>query len=104
MIMRQENRDTGELLQLLKLSYANRRAMINGRATCSEVRQQYPGLFTVDGIIADHAEMVQQPYTFHFMPSFRRQLSVTSSSVMPLSEKVAVQSKRKTTDGYHFTF
>ena len=62
-IMRKDKRDIGELLNLLQSTYANRRAMINGRATCSEVCQKFPGLFTVEGIISDYAEMVQQPYS-----------------------------------------
>lgn len=88
-IMRQDKRDVGELLNLLQLTYANRRAMINGRATCSEVRQKFPGLFTVEGIISYYAEMVQQQYSHHFMPALKMQLSVTALSVMLLTEKLA---------------
>ena len=88
-IMRKDKRDIGELLNLLQSTYANRRAMINGRATCSEVCQKFPGLFTVEGIISDYAEMVQQPYSHHLMPALKRQLSVTALSVMQLTEKLS---------------
>jgi len=90
-IVRSEDvsRDESRLMELLRKTFANRRILINERATCSDVRQEYPGLFTKIGLLTDYTEMTHQRFTQCLMPSLRRNLSAVAASVMTLTERSA---------------
>jgi len=71
-------------------------AKVNQKATCSEVWQKYPGLFTVTSLLADYTGMTQQQLTQHLMPSIRQNLSSVTVFILSLTKKSAGSKANKT--------
>ena len=92
-IMREDDthRNMAELGQLMAASFANRRILINSNAPLLSVRDAYPALFTVEGIIADYSQMVQLRQGTITLPSLRKKLSETAEHLMLLTEGMSSQ-------------
>ena len=96
----ESQQDIMEPKQLLKQTFSNRRELIVDKVSVEKVRQQYPGLLTVDGVLCEYSQLVDRN-VHGLLSASRKDVTLCTRGVIRLTEKLALAGKSKSSKLCH---